>query len=62
MDALDGGTSASGSTNKRKAMSMIVEEDDEIEFVEGPVPASSRTQKRPKAKTAGKTTAKGKKK
>ena len=62
VDALDGGTSASGSTNKRKAMSMIVEEDDEIEFVEGPVPASSRTQKRPKAKTAGKTTAKGKKK
>ncbi|KAI0691546.1 hypothetical protein C8Q76DRAFT_803091 [Earliella scabrosa] len=58
----DGTTSASGSTNKRK-MSTIAE-DDEIEFVEGPIPASAR-QKREgsKARTAGKTTtSKGRKK
>lgn len=60
VDALDGGTSGSGSTHKRKAMSSITEEDDdEVEFVEGPVPA--RPAKRPaKSKMAGKTT-KGKK-
>ncbi len=59
VDAQDGATSGSGSTNKRK-MSTIAEDDD-IEFVEGPIRASSR-QKRPteKARTAGKTT-KGKK-
>ncbi|KAI0356240.1 hypothetical protein OH77DRAFT_1401364 [Trametes cingulata] len=58
VDAFDAGTSASGSTNKRKAMSSIAEEDDEIEFVEGPVAggAAARGSKRTKAKTAGKTT------
>ncbi|RDX50110.1 hypothetical protein OH76DRAFT_1402976 [Lentinus brumalis] len=50
VDALDGGTSGSGTTKKRKAMSMIVEEDDEVEFVEGPIPASQ------KRKIAGKPT------
>ncbi|OJT09261.1 Mediator of RNA polymerase II transcription subunit 12 [Trametes pubescens] len=60
VDALDGGTSGSGSTHKRKAMSSITEEDDdEVEFVEGPIPA--RPAKRTaKSKMAGKTT-KGKK-
>ncbi|KAI0829604.1 hypothetical protein BC628DRAFT_1314187 [Trametes gibbosa] len=63
VDAFEGGTSGSGSTHKRKAMSSIAE-DDEVEFVDGPIPASARVPKRQtKAKTASKTTAtKGKKK
>ena len=62
VDAFDGvsgtGTgTGTGSSQKRKAMSTIAEEDDdEIEFVEGPVPAASG-QKRAKA---GKTAAAGK--
>ncbi|KAI8993842.1 hypothetical protein BD414DRAFT_480612 [Trametes punicea] len=60
VDAPDAGTSASGSTNKRKAMSSIAE-DDEIQIVDGPGTTASRTSKRTKAKTAGKTT-KGRKK
>ncbi|KAH9894990.1 hypothetical protein C8Q73DRAFT_745370 [Cubamyces lactineus] len=55
VDALEAGTSGSGSTNKRKAMSSIAEEDDEVLIVDGPG-ASSHGSKRTKAKTAGKTT------
>ncbi|OSD03951.1 hypothetical protein PYCCODRAFT_163808 [Trametes coccinea BRFM310] len=62
VDALEAGTSGSGSTNKRKAMGGIAEEDDDVQIVDGPMPAPSRASKRTKAKTAGKTTAKGKKK
>ncbi|CDO75642.1 hypothetical protein BN946_scf184743.g2 [Trametes cinnabarina] len=61
VDAFDAGTSASGSTNKRKAMSSIAEHED-IEIVDGPGTAASRASKRTKAKTASKTTAKGRKK
>ena len=61
VDALDVGGSGTGSSNKRKAMSTIAEEDSDIEIIEGPVLASDiRGQKRAKARpTAGKT-AKGK--
>lgn len=56
VDALDGGGSGTGSSNKRKAMSTIAEEDSDIEIVEGPVPTSqNRVQKRMKGRTAGKT-------
>ncbi|KAI0675055.1 hypothetical protein C8Q78DRAFT_1010248 [Trametes maxima] len=57
VDAFDAGTSASGSdsTNKRKAMSSIAE-DDEIQILDGPSASVARASKRPKAKTASKMT------
>ncbi len=57
VDALEAGGSGTGSSNKRKAMSTIAEEDSDIEIIEGPVPTSdNRGQKRAKARAAGKTT------
>ncbi|KAI0769653.1 hypothetical protein BD413DRAFT_627402 [Trametes elegans] len=54
VDALEGATSGSGSTNKRKTMNSIAEEEDEIQIVDGPGPAS-RAAKRNRGKTASKT-------
>lgn len=58
VDAFDGHTSVTGSSNKRKVMSTIVEDDDEIEIIDGPGPSITRATKRTKA---SKTTAKRKK-
>ncbi|KAI0633322.1 hypothetical protein C8Q77DRAFT_1217758 [Trametes polyzona] len=56
VDALEAGTSGTSSTNKRKAMSSIPEEDDdEVEIVEGPIPAARGAKRVAKAKTASKT-------
>nr|VWP02310.1 Non-specific serine/threonine protein kinase (EC [Ganoderma boninense] len=61
VDALEPGGSGTGSSNKRKAMSTIAEEDSDIEIIEGPVPTlDNRGQKRAKARAAGNTVIKGK--
>ncbi|EJF57727.1 hypothetical protein DICSQDRAFT_182976 [Dichomitus squalens LYAD-421 SS1] len=58
-DALDGGGSGTGSSNKRKTMSTIAEEDSDIEIIEGPIPKSqNRAQKRAKGRAAEKSTSK----
>lgn len=56
VDALEAGGSGTVSSNKRKAMSTIAEEDSDIEIVEGPVPTpDNRAQKRAKARAVGQT-------